>query len=170
METNAKMVDGYVFFWSGPFSNFHPCKVIYNGKEFSSSEHMFMYLKAEHFKDNEAMEGILKAKAPKEAKAIGRTVKSYNDKEWEKHRVKAMKTAVIAKFSQNKMLKYELLDRKYDDCSFVEASPFDRIWGIGYDADHAMQAGEDKWGRNLLGKVLDEVREEFMEKYGNRQA
>ncbi|KAI3331702.1 DUF1768-domain-containing protein [Xylariaceae sp. AK1471] len=42
----------------------------------------------------------------------------------------------------------------------VEASPFDRIWGIGFAAKSA-EGKRQKWGTNLLGKCLMEVREEF---------
>lgn len=41
---------------------------------------------------------------------------------------------------------------------FVEASPFDRVWGIGYDQDHALQ-NQSNWGENLLGKTLTFYRE-----------
>ncbi|KAI1821956.1 DUF1768-domain-containing protein [Xylaria intraflava] len=42
----------------------------------------------------------------------------------------------------------------------VEASPFDRIWGIGFAAKSA-ESKRDKWGMNLLGKCLMSVREQF---------
>ncbi|KAI1503720.1 hypothetical protein F5X99DRAFT_406720 [Biscogniauxia marginata] len=46
------------------------------------------------------------------------------------------------------------------DRELVEASPYDRTWGIGFSAKNAEQSRE-KWGLNLLGKCLMEVREEF---------
>jgi len=45
----------------------------------------------------------------------------------------------------------------------VEASPFDRKWGIGLDASKAAASDPSKWrGENLLGKILTEVREELL--------
>lgn len=45
----------------------------------------------------------------------------------------------------------------------VEASPFDRKWGIGMDASNAAASDPSKWrGKNLLGKILTEVREELL--------
>ena len=38
-----------------------------------------------------------------------------------------------------------------------QASPFDRIWGIGYAASNAGQHRE-QWGQNLLGQALMKVR------------
>ncbi len=40
----------------------------------------------------------------------------------------------------------------------VEASPFDRIWGVGYDAANA-ESNRGNWGENLLGKALMRVRD-----------
>lgn len=40
----------------------------------------------------------------------------------------------------------------------VEASPFDRVWGIGFREKDVIKAGRDRWGQNLLGKALMEVR------------
>ncbi|KAI1174670.1 hypothetical protein F4777DRAFT_553029 [Nemania sp. FL0916] len=46
------------------------------------------------------------------------------------------------------------------DRELVEASPMDRIWGVGFGAQNA-PANREKWGLNLLGKCLMEVREQF---------
>ena len=41
----------------------------------------------------------------------------------------------------------------------VEASPFDKIWGVGLDQNNPDILDENKWkGQNLLGKVLMNVR------------
>lgn len=48
------------------------------------------------------------------------------------------------------------------DRELVEASPEDRIWGIGFDAANA-NAHRDEWGENLLGKALSRVRQRIRE-------
>lgn len=164
MKTEATIENGYVLFWGGCFSNFYPCNIIFEDKEFKSSEQLFMYQKAMYFHDEDTANEILKAKTPKEAKALGRKVKNFNDKDWAYGREYAMRTALIAKFKQNEDLKKELISDKYNDLEFVEASPYDRIWGIGYDAEHAFDVIEDFWGQNLLGKLLNQVRDYI--KYG----
>mgnify|MGYP003516350373 FL=1 len=61
----------------------------------------------------------------------------------------------------NLILLKELLDSKYDNKTFVEASPFDTIWGTGMDEDNPNVEYESKWkGLNLLGKCINKIREE----------
>lgn len=162
MKTEATIENGYVLFWGGCFSNFYPCKIIYKDHEFNCSEQLFMWQKAMFFNDSETADLILKAKGPKEAKALGRKVKGFNDVEWRNGREYAMRVAVYEKFNQNDDLFNELVDEKYDGLQFVEASPVDTIWGIGYDAAHAFDVIEDMWGQNLLGKIINEVREDLI--------
>ena len=63
-----------------------------------------------------------------------------------------------AKFSQNPDLKEFLLST--GDAILVEASPYDKIWGIGLDKEQAMKGTVEQWqGENLLGCALMEVRD-----------
>ena len=48
------------------------------------------------------------------------------------------------------------------DKTIVEASPFDKIWGIGLHWSDDRVLDEKKWeGMNLLGKCLMQVREKL---------
>ncbi len=68
-----------------------------------------------------------------------------------------VRSANIAKFSQNPELKKLLLET--GDRAFVEASPFDKIWGIGLTANKPAAYDRARWkGLNLLGDILNEVR------------
>lgn len=49
------------------------------------------------------------------------------------------------------------LEAESADRTLEQASPKDRIWGVGYDAEHA-EANRADWGENLLGKALMRVR------------
>lgn len=149
----------YVFFWGGPFSNFAPCHINAEGHHFESSEQYFMYRKAVFFKDFETAELILKAESPKEAKKLGRKVKGFDDSLWDTVKTQCMFDACYAKYTQNEEYKQELLKEEYRDKTFVEASPYDRIWGIGIDEDHVNPEDTSDWGQNLLGKTLVAVRE-----------
>jgi ribA/ribD-fused uncharacterized protein len=54
------------------------------------------------------------------------------------------------------------------DRYLVEASPFDRIWGIGF-AEKDASANRRRWGANLLGKALVDVRKSLREDEGKGQ-
>lgn len=66
----------------------------------------------------------------------------------------------VAKFSQNPDLKEFLLGT--GDAVIVEASPYDKIWGIGLKANDERARNPETWrGENLLGFALMDVREEL---------
>ena len=70
--------------------------------------------------------------------------------------------AVLQKFLQNEDLQKELLLEEFNGIHFVEASPYDRIWGIGFSVESAMLVDKKLWGQNLLGKSLDHVRAQIL--------
>lgn len=72
------------------------------------------------------------------------------------------KLSFLSKFSQNKKLKEQLL-RTFPR-TLVEASPMDRIWGIGLAKEDHRAWNKQTWrGQNLLGEVLTRVRNNIME-------
>lgn len=158
-----RVTDTHVYFWGEFLSNWYPARFTEarEGKtlEFFNSEQYFMYEKAKAFGDEEtAMRILFEGKNPKQAKSLGRKVKGYSDEVWDKMRYKVMVRANLLKYLQNKDLEKLLLNEEFDGKNFVEASPIDRIWGIGCDEATALD-DESNWnGQNLLGKALDEVR------------
>ena len=157
------VTDKYVFFWGGPFSNFAPVEegIEYDGFCFPTSEHVFMYIKAKTFRDDEIAEQIKNASDPKTAKSLGRKVRGFNEKVWEQRRVNVMKFAVQLKFNSSPEFRNELLKEKYRNKTFVEASPYDCIWGIGMSTNNPNVNDERRWpGLNLLGNILTKLRDE----------
>ncbi len=125
-----------------------------------TAEHYMMYAKAKLFGDEQAMERLLKASNPGEAKAIGRQVQGFDEEHWQQHRFGIVVTGNLAKFSYNADLQEYLLNT--GNRVLVEASPVDRIWGIGMAADNPAAENPDRWkGDNLLGFALMQVREEL---------
>ena len=119
--------------------------------------------KAAYFGDFDMYEAILNAKNPKEAKKYGRMVKNFNADQWSEVCFDRMYNAVYAKFSQNEDLKALILSKEYEGKGFVEGSPFDAIWGVKMDWRNPDIDNEENWqGQNLLGKVLNKVREELL--------
>ena len=113
-----------------------------------------MWLKAKHFDDKEIEEALQDNYiSPRTAKALGRKVKNFDDNVWKTKREAAMLTAITAKFNQNECFKEEIL--KLKGKILVEASPFDKIWGVGLKEDDPLILDEKNWkGENLLGKCL----------------
>lgn len=166
-----KLTDKYVFFWKEhPMCNFTKCRIKFadpyyvpaeeSPMEFTSSEQLFMWFKAVFFEDFDIADQIYKSSSPEEARKLGRMVKNYDDADWEEVRVDYMKRAVTYKFYQNADLRKRLLDAKYDGKTFVEAAYYDRIWGIGYNESEAEDHLDD-WGRNELGKILTDLRDQM---------
>ena len=126
-----------------------------------------MYHKALLFDDSDVATQILAATTPIEVKALGRQVKNFDEETWKENRYRIVKEGNILKFSQHLDLREKLLATKGK--MLVEASPRDRIWGIGYGAKNAL-ANKERWGLNLLGQVLVEIRDEMLDEQGDEAA
>ena len=122
-----------------------------------------MAYKAYFFMDFETFGKIMFSETPREAKKLGRQVKNFDDEIWSKVRYKIMYKIVLEKFSQNENLKDLILSDDFKGKDFVEGSPFDAIWGVKMDWRNPDIDNEENWeGQNLLGKVLNKVREELL--------
>ena len=123
---------------------------------FPSAEHWMMVQKALLFKDAGKAREILEVPDDMAAvKALGRTVKDFDEATWVRAREQIVLDGNLHKFRQNKELRAKLLATGTK--RIVEASPRDRIWGIGYGAKNALK-NRGKWGRNLLGLALEKTR------------
>lgn len=105
--------------------------------------------------DTTVYDRILASTTPVEQKALGQQVPNFDEDIWEEHRFDIVKWGNYFKFTQNEELKQLLLGT--GNRELVEASPWDWIWGVGFGAKNAEQ-NRDRWGQNLLGKALMEVR------------
>jgi ribA/ribD-fused uncharacterized protein len=162
MRSGLAVYDKHVAFWGSAFSNFYDCEFVENGKTWKSSEQCFMAKKAEYFGDNEMYDAIVAAKTPAKAKSYGRKVRFFDADEWSKVCFDKMYETVYAKFSQNEDLRDFILSDEFDGKDFVEGSPFDAIWGVKMDWRNPDIDNEENWkGQNLLGKVLNRVREDL---------
>lgn len=101
---------------------------------------------------------IMECVNPRAVKALSRQVRNYNDDIWNAVRLAIVTEINYAKFNQNRNLKDLLLST--GDKVIVEASPYDRIWGIGLAPEHPDACTPSKWqGENLLGQALMKVRD-----------
>ena len=121
-----------------------------------------MAKKAKFFGDEEMYNAILNSETPKEAKKYGRLVKNFDANKWAEVCFDKMYKACYAKFSQNSGLKELILSSDFEGKGFVEGSPYDAIWGVKMDWRNPDIDNEENWqGQNLLGKVLNKVREDL---------
>ncbi len=155
----------YVFFWGHQprrdgahcLSQWAPSPFTVDGVRFETAEHYMMWAKAMLFGDGRTAARVLTATHPKAAKDLGRQVRDFDQQTWVDARVEIVKAANIAKFQQNAAMGDYL--RGTGDRVLVEASPLDRIWGIGLAAEDPRAADPERWrGLNLLGFALMDVR------------
>lgn len=125
--------------------------------EFLTCEHWMMACKALVFSDTEVYNKVLGTGAEdmRAVKALGREVKNFDDQVWKQVRYDIVVKGNMEKFKQDEELKRILLDT--GEREIVEASPRDRIWGIGFGEKRALTV-KGQWGLNLLGKALMDVR------------
>ena len=90
-------------------------------------------------------------------KALGREVKGFVEDVWVRHREEIVLNANLGKFRErgNEEIRRRLLET--GDRVLVEASPRDKIWGVGFGEQRALEM-KQKWGLNLLGIALMETR------------
>ena len=152
----------YTFFFTeaSPFSQWYRCTFVVDGRTFGCAEQFMMHGKAMLFADPETAAKIVAADHPRDHKALGRKVHGFDDKAWRDARERIVKDGNRAKFTQNAELLALLLATR--GTTLVEASPFDKIWGIGLAATDPRANDPAKWrGGNLLGKILTELRDEL---------
>ncbi|MEO3784228.1 NADAR family protein [Actinocorallia sp. B10E7] len=129
----------------------------HGGRVYRSAEHYMMAAKARLFGDTEREELILAAGHPGEAKRLGREIQEFDEERWAAHRFEFVVQGNVAKFGGDPGLRGYLLGT--GERVLVEASPLDRIWGIGLAADDERAADPARWdGLNLLGFALMEAR------------
>ncbi len=127
------------------------------GETYATAEHWMMAGKARMFGDERIVPRILKARTPAEAKSLGRQVQGFDEERWVAGRFELVVAGSVAKFGQDAALLAYLLGTSRR--VLVEASPLDRIWGIGLAADDENAVRPAQWrGLNLLGFALMEAR------------
>jgi ribA/ribD-fused uncharacterized protein len=138
-------------------SQWFPAPFSVDGATYATAEHWMMAEKARLFADHDARARILAAATPAQAKKLGRAVRGFENEAWTRHRHDIVLRGNLAKFGQNPEMGRFLRDT--GEQVLVEASPVDRIWGIGLAQDDPRATDPTRWrGLNLLGFVLMEVR------------
>jgi ribA/ribD-fused uncharacterized protein len=161
----------YLLFWGhqpppaggvgkGCLSQWWPTAFTVDGVCYASAEHYMMAAKARLSGDTEAAAKIVAAPHPGVAKALGRQVRGFSEQQWAEDRFAVVVAGNLAKFDQHPQLRDFLVGT--GGRVLVEASPRDRVWGIGLAASDERVGSPERWlGLNLLGFALMEVRRQL---------
>jgi len=173
--TNEKIIERiesgenlkYLLFWghqkSGQitkscFSQWYESEFEVNGIKYLTAEHYMMAEKALLFGDKKNHQKIIESEKAGEVKEFGRKVQNFNQRVWEENRFEIVVRGNFHKFSQNEELSEFIKNTK--DQILVEASPVDKIWGIGLAQNDENAEIPYFWnGLNLLGYALMEARD-----------
>ncbi|MBB5814176.1 NADAR family protein [Streptomyces collinus] len=160
---------GYLHFWghrprpdgrigASCLSQWWPAPFTVDGVAYATAEHWMMAAKARLFEDAAAERAALAAGHPAEAKKAGRLVRGFDEAVWARERFRIVVEGSVHKFGAHPELLAYLLGT--GDRVLVEASPVDRVWGIGLAANDEAAMDPERWrGPNLLGFALMEARE-----------
>ncbi|MYQ46749.1 DUF1768 domain-containing protein [Streptomyces sp. SID4985] len=159
----------YLHFWghrprpdgtagAGCLSQWWPAPFTVDGVEYATAEHWMMAAKARLFEDAEAERQVLASAHPAQAKKAGRLVRGFDEAIWARERFGIVVEGSVHKFAAHDELRAFLLGT--GERVLVEASPVDRVWGIGLAADDERVGDPERWrGPNLLGFALMAARE-----------
>jgi len=133
------------------------CAFTIDAVQYRSAEHYMMAEKARLFGDDDVLRQILAAPSPGAAQALGRKVKHFDETRWAAACFDIVVRGNVAKFGEDDALREYLLAT--GNQVLVEASPVDRIWGIGLAVDDPRALEPAQWrGTNLLGFALMQAR------------
>ncbi|MDE6608523.1 MAG: NADAR family protein [Lachnospiraceae bacterium] len=146
---------------NGYLSNWYLSDFEIDGTKYSSMEQYMMYQKAKLFEDGETSQKILATSNVGEIKALGRSVKNYDDIIWNGMRQVIVYQGLFEKFRQDSGLKGKLLATGQD--ILAECAVQDKIWGIGLSMKDERRFDMNAWqGKYLLGFSLMWVRDNLV--------
>jgi ribA/ribD-fused uncharacterized protein len=158
----TREIDDHLFFYSGQsvFSNFSPANFSVDGADYSFSEQYIQEQKALLFKANDIAKQVMSASSPGEMKRLTSRIPYFDRKVWEDKVPEICYAALKNKFSQNPKLANILTSTGKK--ILVEASPYDKLWGIGFAKEEKnLLQKKSSWGKNLQGGTLMRIRNEL---------
>jgi ribA/ribD-fused uncharacterized protein len=161
------IMEKFTFFWGErPFSQWSPSEFTVDGRKYNTAEQYMMDQKAAFFGDEEIRKDIMEAIHPADQKRLGRQVKGFDTERWQLVCKDFVYKGNYEKFKQNADMKEALFATA--GTILVEASPKDKIWGIGLKKEDPRCQDRSTWqGTNWLGEVLTKVRDDLMAEEAN---
>ncbi|XP_048255699.1 uncharacterized protein LOC124129589 isoform X2 [Haliotis rufescens] len=155
--------DKFVLFFGNqsPFSQHHLATFTIDGTTFNCAEQYVMYQKTVIFENKEMERKIMETSNPVQQERYGRQIPEFKFEVWNKHFIEVVDRATEVKFSQNPHLLEHLVATHPK--LLVEASPSDRLWGIGRGQKDPLAWDKETWrGKNQLGYIITRVRDRLM--------
>lgn len=173
-------MEKFTFFWKGPFSQWAQSYFEVDGVHYNCCEQFMMAQKAIMFegpawsiigpsgnRELTTLGRIMTIMLPSEQKKLGRLVKNFDVTRWNEVAKSIVYKGNYAKFSQNPNFKKAIFETT--GTTLVEASPLDKIWGIGLSEEDERAKDRSHWlGTNWLGEVLTQVRDDLMVEDGKK--
>lgn len=157
-------MERFTFFWGPehPFSRWCADPPFERGGlRFPTAENWMMLQKARLFGAPSDLCAAIVTATPCDAKRLGREVPGFSQAIWSVAAGPIVAEGNYAKFTQSPSLLRKLTETA--GTTLVEASPSDRIWGIGLAADEPRALRRTTWrGTNWLGEVLTDVRDTLL--------
>ncbi|KAI1717111.1 N-glycosidase [Ditylenchus destructor] len=136
-----------------------------DGTKYMCVEQFYMRYKAKVFGDYQTEKAVMAASNSSEMKKLGNQIENFDQLKWRRVAIQVMVIACLRKFEQNDDLREELFATA--GSLLVEASPFDKFWGVGLSMESEMISKPNKWpGQNVLGRLLTMLRERLMSREG----
>ena len=144
-----------------PLSNFYPCTFTMNNERFNSVEQALQTYKAHAVRRDDLAKKIMLQTDCLSMMRLGNLAKPKRESGWFQKREEVMKSALLAKFSQNVTLQQKL--EATANLTLVETTR-DHFWGAGVTMNASALMNGTWSGQNTLGKLLAEVRSYFKNK------
>lgn len=153
-----KETDDLYLFWRHQFGQWTKRDMVdIDGVIYNCCEQYMMAKKALLFNDKVTLTKIMATDSAKEQQALGREVQNFDPIKWDENKYAIVWFANYLKFTQHPDIAERLLTT--NNKILAEASPYDLVWGIGFEADDDRALNAANWtGKNLLGEVLMSIR------------
>ena len=161
LAKGMKESDNTVVFFTPrcPLSNFYKCSFKDHENEYHSMEQYLQFKRAEFAGDDVNAQKIIKSVEPSECKSLGKKVK-VKEETWQAAAAEIVKTGLRFEFASDADCKQVLLAT--GNCVLGEATTNDPFWGTGVALNDAHATNSGIWsGQNVLGKLLEEIRDEL---------
>ena len=136
-------------------SNMYPCKIMFEGVEYRSSEHLYYVEMAKHHNRLDLVNKLTKAKDGYACKRLAREIDIADD--WEEIKLNIMCKVINLKFDQNDGLRDKLLATIGHLYEATKGDSFSCGMSLAQVKDISQ---ETITGANHLGKILVEYRNE----------